>query len=69
MELILIKDKISRLSSEVKSLKQKSIVLEKEKCRIDSRIKLLENNVKRLAIDRDTIVNYCKIKKMQNLLK
>jgi FtsZ-binding cell division protein ZapB len=63
MELILIKDKINRLSSEVKSLKQKSNALEKEKNRVDCRIRLIENNVKRLLIDRDSIVNYCKIKK------
>lgn len=63
MELVLIKDKINRLNVEVKSLKQKLNVIEKEKSRILNRIMNVENSVKRLVLDRDCITNYCKIKK------
>jgi hypothetical protein len=63
MELVLIRDKINRLNVEVKSLKQKLNVIEKEKSRILNRIMYVENSVKRLVLDRDCIANYCKIKK------
>jgi hypothetical protein len=63
MELVLIRDKINRLNVEVKSLKQKLNVIEKEKSRILNRIMYVENSVKRLVLDRDCITNYCKIKK------
>jgi hypothetical protein len=63
MELVLTKEKLNRLTNEVRNLKQKLNVIEKEKCIILNRIRLLENSIKTTTKNHNFIVNYCKIKK------
>ena len=58
------KEKLKRLNEEIKNLRQKLYVLNKEKCKIEDRIKTIENNINRIKIDNDCILNYKKIKKL-----
>jgi predicted nuclease with TOPRIM domain len=58
-----IKKEIIRLNSELKNLKKNLIPIEREKCKIEERIRNIELNVKRLKIDCENIVSYNKIKK------
>jgi hypothetical protein len=59
----LVKEKLNLLNNDVKNLKQRLDVIDKEKRRIIERIRSIENNIKRCNIDRNFIVNYNKIKK------
>jgi hypothetical protein len=59
----LTKQKLNNCTNEVRSLKQRLSLIEKEKTQILNRIRLLENNIKQTNIDRNFIVDYCKIKK------
>ena len=59
----LTKQKLNTCANEVRSLKQRLNVIEKEKTQILNRIKVLENNIKQTNIDRNFILDYCKIKK------
>lgn len=60
----LTKQKLNNCTNEVRSLKQRLSLIEKEKTQILNRIRLLENNIKQTNIDRNFIVDYCKIKKI-----
>jgi prefoldin subunit 5 len=57
------KEKLKRLNEEIKNLRQKLYVLNKEKFKIEDRIKTIENSINRIKIDNDCILNYKKIKK------
>jgi hypothetical protein len=63
MELILTKEKLNNLSNEVRNLKQRLVVLEKEKSQIVDRIRVVENKIKMTNKNRNFILNYCKIRK------
>jgi len=58
------KEKLKRLNEEIKNLRQKLYVLNKEKFKIEDRIKTIENSINRIKIDNDCILNYKKIKKL-----
>jgi hypothetical protein len=58
------KEKLKRLNEEIKNLRQKLYVLNKEKFKIEDRIKMIENSINRIKIDNDCILNYKKIKKL-----
>ena len=59
----LTKQKLNNCTNEVKSLKQRLTLIEKEKTQILNRIRLLENNIKQTSMNRNFILEYCKIKK------
>ena len=60
----LTKQKLNNCANEVKSLKQRLSLIEKEKTQILNRIRLLENNIKQTNMNRNFILEYCKIKKL-----
>jgi prefoldin subunit 5 len=58
------KEKLKRLNEEIKNLRQKLYVLNKEKCKIEDRIRTIDQSISRIKIDNECILNYKKIKKL-----